>query len=306
MGTRKKIFLFISVLGLALLAWYLFVKTYDYQIHFSEKTAPGTLFYMVENWGLTLDKKNQLEILNTEKHHFSFIRQNLKIGDSLIRLDWSFESKNDSITNITVRATDMEHSMATRIKNLYTDPPLKKIFLSKFSDFKASLDFHLKEHKVGIIEEVEIPKGFYAYVSTESPLPQKANTMIAENSKIVSWLTENKIKILDEPILEVTSWDIENDAIRFNFMFPIRETDSLPLHDEIKYKKYGGQKAIKTIFNGNYMISDRAWFALYAYAERNKLEIEERPVEFFFNNPMEGGNALEWKAEAYLPLKLDQ
>jgi hypothetical protein len=31
--------------------------------------------------------------------------------------------------------------------------------------------------------------------------------------------------------------------------------------------------------------------------------VEPKPIEFFFNNPNMGGDALRWKAEVFLPIK---
>lgn len=304
MGTKKKFFLFLALLGLAVSIWYLFIKDHDYQIRFSEKTAPGTLFHQVNNWGLTLEKNGEIKLLDTQKEPFSHFRQNLQLGDSLIQLDWDFNAVNDSVTDIRVRVTDTENSLSTRVKNLYTNPPLKKIFLAKIKDFKMGLDDHLRKHKVKIVGVDSIPKGYYAYLDASSTMPKKATTMISKNAEIVGWLTDNNIKILDEPILEVTHWDKQKDSIAFNFLFPIVETDSLPSHKDIKFKRYGGKKGLKAIFYGNYMMSDRAWFALYEYGKRHNIAFEETPVELFHNNPMNGGNELEWKAEIYLPLKM--
>ncbi|MEK6153300.1 hypothetical protein WIW50_08570 [Flavobacteriaceae bacterium 3-367] len=303
MGSIKKIFLSLLLLGLAALVWYLFIKDHDYQIRFNEKTAPGTLFHQVNNWGLTMEKNGKIKILGIQKEPFSHFRQNLKVADSIIQLDWDFKAINDSVTSIRVRITDTENSLATRIKNLYTDPPLKNMFLSKIKDFKNGLDDHLRKHKVKIVGVDSIPLRFYAYAEASSSMTEKARTMISKNAEIVGWLTENNIKILDEPTLEVTHWDKQRDSIAFNFLFPVAETDSLPQHKDIRFKRYGGKKGIKAIFNGNYMISDRAWFALYEYGKRNNIALEETPVELFHHNPMTGGNELEWKAEIYLPLK---
>ena len=98
---------------------------------------------------------------------------------------------------------------------------------------------------------------------------------------------------------------MENDSIQYNFCFPIIKGDSLPTHELIKYKQYQSEKAIKAIYNGNYVTSDRAWYALLDYAERENIEVHKTPVEFFFNNPNYGGNELQWKAEIYMPIKND-
>ena len=127
--------------------------------------------------------------------------------------------------------------------------------------------------------------------------------MITLNADIVNWLKAQKIPIVGKPMLEVTSWSPEQDTITFNFMFPVKKLDSLPSHETIKFKSHGGQKGVKAIFNGNYRVSDNAWFALYEYAKRNGLRLENTPIEYFYDNPMQGGREIEWKAEVYMPLK---
>jgi hypothetical protein len=41
------------------------------------------------------------------------------------------------------------------------------------------------------------------------------------------------------------------------------------------------------------------------YAKKEGLEVEETPVEVFYNNPNMGADERNWKAEIYLPLKED-
>ena len=71
----------------------------------------------------------------------------------------------------------------------------------------------------------------------------------------------------------------------------------------MKFKKTTEKRALKTIFNGNYKISDRAWFSIIDYASTKGVEIEQLPVEIFRNDPHSGGNPLEWEAEVYMPIK---
>ncbi|WP_411028965.1 hypothetical protein [Spongiimicrobium sp. 3-5] len=303
MGKGKRIILAVAAVLLISGFWYLNIKDHDYRIKLTKTTAPGTIYQHISKWGNALEKEGELTVLKTTGQPFSHFEQTLKIGDSLIRMNWKLESMNDSVTEITIKILDLDHSLATRLKNLYTDPPLKNMFLSKATNFSQSLDFHLKKHKVKFVGDALIPEANYAYISTESSLSKKAAEMIDKNGIILPWLKEKNIKVLSEPTVKVTSWDIENDHISFDFMFPINKPDSLPFHPDIKFQKYGGNKGIKAIFNGNYTISDRAWFTLKAYAERNNIDVEYTPVEFFFNNPMEGGSELNWKAEVYLPIK---
>ncbi len=57
------------------------------------------------------------------------------------------------------------------------------------------------------------------------------------------------------------------------------------------------------MFNGNYITSDRAWFSLIDYDEKNSYEIVALPLEVFHNNPNMGSNEKDWKTEIYMPLK---
>lgn len=283
--------------------WYLFIKSYDYELSFHEKTAPGTLFYVIEGWAQTLEKKENITLLESSKERFSNIRQTLQIKDSTLLFNWKIESSNDSISKITIQVKDVNNSILTRIKNLYTNPPLKQVLISRASQFKKNLDAHLKNHKVEINGYSDIPEKFYAYVSISSSLKEKANQMILNNGDVTVWLKEQGIKVIGEPTLEVTSWNIEKDKIDFNFMFPIHEMETIPQHTKVKFKKVKPRKTIKATYHGNYRVSDRAWFALHEYAKRNNIEIENKPLEIFYNNPMNGGAELTWKAEIYMPLK---
>lgn len=284
--------------------WYLFIKPYDYQIRFTKKTSPGTLYKNVESWALNAE--NGLTLLKEKKTPFQNIRQDFELKDSLLQFDWEFNSKNDSITAITVRVKDKKNSIATRIENLFSNPPLKHIALSKLTNFNKNLDLNLKKFTVEIVGIDEIPGGFYAYLETACKLSEKAATMISKNAEVAGWLNDNEISILGQPSLEITSWDIEKDSISYRFMFPIEEVDSLPYHEKIKFKKNKTRKGLKAIFHGNYQISDRAWFALLEYSNLNGIDMKKKPIEFFFDNPMLGGNELKWKAEVYLPLKKEQ
>ena len=291
------------LLLVGLFVYYLFIKTYDYQITFNARTAPGTVYYAINDWEEALGKRGLANVIDSKGVHFSHLDQNLKIGDSIINLKWKLEGVNDSVTKITVRIKDLENSVTTRLENIFKKPPLEQILISKMSDFKKGLDAHLNRFKVDVAGEDTIPGKFYAYVEIKSSLAQKARNMIANNGGILGWLREHGFKILGKPTLEVTHWNVEKDSITFNYMFPVTEMDSLPEHGRIRFKNYPSRKAIKAIYHGNYRISDRAWFALNDYAKRHNLEVEMTPVEFFYDNPMMGGDELEWKAEVYMPIK---
>jgi effector-binding domain-containing protein len=104
-------------------------------------------------------------------------------------------------------------------------------------------------------------------------------------------------------MVEITHWDQENDSLYYNFGQPVFVDDSLPKQQGIEYKQLKKRPAIKAVYNGNYITSDRAWYALMDYAKQNNIPIEPTVLEVFYNNPNMGGNDIEWKAEIYMPIK---
>lgn len=299
---KKLVIIGISSFLAVSLIWYLFIKKYDYVVTFKEKTAPGTIFQGTIDWAENLKKTDSVDSKITFKQSFSSIIQELKTKDSIITFHWSYTGINDSITSVEVGVKDTKNSLLNRILLPFKANGIKQFSVSKLWDFKNSLDKHLKKHKVKIDGEVIMPEQFYAYVSIKSTLQQKAQNMIANNSYIMVFLKENNIKIIGKPIIEVVSWNIPEQKISYNFGFPIKKVDSLPLHKDIKYKSITAKKSIKATYYGNYKTSDRAWFALYDYAKRNNLKMIEKPFEIFYNNPFSGGNELEWRAEVFMPL----
>jgi len=111
------------------------------------------------------------------------------------------------------------------------------------------------------------------------------------------------LELQGDPFLQVTHWDQQTDSIAFDFCFPIRANDSLPVSEVVKFKEVQAFTGIKTIFNGNYSISDKSWYWLLRHAENNNIEVDPLPFEVYKNDPHMGGDALQWEAEVYLPIK---
>lgn len=303
MSKIKKITLFVIILFIAGLAWYLFIKEYDYQITFRAKTSSGTVYQGVRDWAGQMGGNEKIGFKELESEPFKRLVQEINANDSTLQFVWHFKAVNDSLTNVKVGITDTENSVLTRLKIPFVKTWLEKFSLAKIIDFKKGLEIHLKNFKVKIEGKSEIPEKFCAYVTITSKQSEKAMNMIAKNAVITNFLSENDLKMIDYPFLELTSWNIPNEKITYNFCFPINETDSLPNNKEVKFKKISARPAIKAVYNGNYKTSDRAWYALLEYAEQNNIKINETPIEFFFNNPMEGGDELTWKADIYLPIE---
>lgn len=299
---KKKTTIAITVILASILIWYLFIKKYDYVVTFKEKTAPGTIFQGTLDWGDNIKNQDFIESKIISGTPFSKIVQELKTLDSTIVFEWFYKGINDSTTQVKVGVINPKHSILNRIRLPFSSVGIKQFAINKVVQFKKGLDQHLEKHKVKINGFSEIPRQFCAYIQLESDLQNKAQQMIANNSNIMVFLKENNIEIIGKPFLEVNDWDIPNQKIKYNYCFPVKKQDSLPGHNEIKFKNIVARKSIKATYYGNYRTSDRAWFALYDYALRNHLKIEEKPFEIFYDNPFSGGNELEWKAEIYMPI----
>jgi len=237
--------------------------------------------------------------LNDIKH----LKQTIRFGDSTHLYVWNITPINDSTSKIKVDVTDLEHSIKNRLLIPFSDTNFEKRSRNVVTDFIKSLNIHRKEFKVTIVEDEELPSTYCACVEHKTSQTGKAFGMMDSYPFLNSVLLNNDIELNGVPFIETTHWDMKKDSIAFNFCYPIIQKDSLPLIKNVIYKDFIGQKSLKAIYNGNYITSDRAWYALLDYAENNSVEVKATPIEFFFNNPNMGGDALRWRAEVFMPLK---
>ncbi len=295
---KKKVSLLIGVVLLIGLIWYLFIKDYDYQVNFKVATDIGTTNQTIKAWDISLKNSEILEKNGLEK-----VVQKIQSGDSIIIYTWKITKINDSTSQVKVFVKDQNHSLKNKILIPFSDTSFEKETRKKLLTFNEVLHKHLNSIRVKIIGMDELRSSFCAYISLKGVQTEKAKGMMANYPALTSIIGKNNIKLSGIPFLEITRWNKENDSIYYNFCMPIKKTDSLVDDPAIKYKNFVGRKAIKAIYNGNYITSDRAWYALLNYAQQKEIAVEEKPVEIFLDNPEMGGNELDWRAEIYLPLK---
>lgn len=290
---------FISVLlaFFALSLWY-FSKPYDYTVTFESKTLPGTINQSLKLWVKSLDNSKIIE-----SNSINNIKQNFNYSQDSYTYNWVLENKHDSLTKVIVDITDSKSSVTNRIANIFKNTKLKQRSKDNIHDFMTLLQSHLESHDVKIIGEAMSPEVYCAYLSFETEQMLKANEMMKSYNYLSTELLKNKIELHGNPIVEITRWDKKKDSIYFNFCFPIVEKDSLPKHPKIKYKKIKSKSSIKAIYHGNYISSDRAWYKLLHYAEKENIKLNSKPIEVFHNNPMYGREDRNWKTEIYIPIK---
>lgn len=299
-------FKFLKILGvisiLSLGIWYFFIKNYDYKITFKTPQSKGIIYNYILGWNNWETSKNSV-VGTYGKEPFLKLSQELHVSDSIIDIDWEIVKVSDSVTKVTAYVTDKNNSLIQKLKV----PFVNTAFVNRMVSTVKKIQKELKElgdaHRVGTVEISKIPEQYCACIGLESTLSEKANKMIEMNADILIYLEENNIDIIGSPLLEVDKWDELHNTIAFNFCFPVAFNQNYKESEAVKFKMIEEKPALKTIFNGNYRISDCAWFSIIDYAEKKAIEIERLPVEVFLNDPHSGGNELEWKAEIYIPIK---
>ena len=298
----KKIILFIGIILIVSVVWYLFIKPNDYQVNFKVKTFPGTINQIIKTWNNTLDGSKMIE---QESGDLLRLKQQIQFGDSIHIYSWHIVPETDSTSKVKVFIKDPQHSVKNKLTVPFSDTDFEKRSRKTLLDFNKKLNEHISNFKVKIIGKQHIDSTFCACTAQTTTQFGKARGMMKDFPLLDGFLATNGLKLNGRPFLEVTKWDIVKDSLTFNFCYPIIKSDTLPQHPDLSYKQLPSISAIKAEYYGNYITSDRAWYALLDYAKKNNLEINALPIEVFHNNPNMGGEELKWKTEVYLPLKSD-
>lgn len=294
----KKVFISVPILLLVLLLWYLFIKPQDYQVSFKAKAIPGTIYETVKAWNMGFDSVVPLQFESPT--HFE---QTIVVNDSVHVYEWNITPIHDSLSQVKVNIKDSEHTLKNKVSVPFSDTDLEKGVRKTLIQFNGFLNDHLKDFKVSIVGEAELFSSFCACVALNTTPENKARGMMANYSLLNSFLVDNGVTLNGLPFVEVENWDLKANMLTYNFCYPILRSEKLPNHPDIAYKRIFSKKTLKAIYNGNYITSDRAWYALLDYAQKNNIAVENKPIEVFYNNPNMGGNELNWKTEVYMPLK---
>lgn len=302
---KKKLILSLTSLLVLVLIWFLFIKKYDYQINFSIKTSPGTVYSRIDEvkkWPINNKEKN-LKILKSVA--FKSVEQSFKVNQNNYLLYWVITPQNDSITKVSIYAKDKKNSLKQRLLYLIGQSDLSKTVLDFANGFGNDLQRHTEKFKVEIIGKTLSPVyESVIYTKFRSKLSGKAGKMAGKIYFLDKYITKYHIKKEDFPFMYITDWNKQKNNITAEFCFPVETMNEFPVDSIVKIKQ--NIKAIpvlKAVYHGNYRYTDRAWFALDNYAKRHNLKLENKILEIYYNDPHNDANELRWKAEIFIPLK---
>jgi len=298
---KSIIFGIFSFLALSLI-WYLFIKNHDYKVTFREVTSPSIIYDAINDWGEKQNENSDIQVVTKSVMPLSEITQYIKKNDSSYILTWKIKYLNDSLSSVKVYISEKNNSLKNRLLIPFIDAPIEKYAINTVTNFMIDFKKYLKKFKIKINGKDSIPSAFCICKSVNTTKKNKAAKMVLANLDIMAFLRKNNLIFNGKPYLQVTSWDEESKKITFNFCFPTTKNDTFVENDSIFYKEIKSVPALKATYNGNYRYSDRSWNYLLNYAKIKKIKVESLPTELFFNDPQQGGQELDWKAEIFMPI----
>lgn len=294
-----RMLLLLAVVGASI--WYFGLKQDHYRISFTTKQPPAIVYNQIKQWQGTKESGITNVTVNDKQPH-SEISQTVQVGDSIFKYDWSFYREDDSTTKVDVKITDKQHWFVQKLQIPFSENDFVKRSIRTVKVIGAEFVVETKKFKVHSISDTVFEKRHAVYLPLKSAVNRKASTMLYSIGDLMGYINDNEIELLGDPYLEVTQWDEELGTMEYNFCFPIAKSDTLPASDLVFFKESPSFRAIKAEFNGNYAISNKAWYYLMEYAERNNLKVKNLPTELYLDDPQSGGDAMNWKAHIYLPL----
>ncbi|AXT62746.1 hypothetical protein D1816_21170 [Aquimarina sp. AD10] len=287
---------------LVFFAWYLFIKTYDFEVVIQAETSPGTVYHNVLGWNASLNKGNTKTVFSKKKP-FENLIHTYDFESYKLEFDWKMHKINDSITKVFIGVNDLDKPIRTRIKKLLGISPIQTLIHQEFTGFNATLLSHLDQFKVVIDGEQKSPESFVAYVNISCNQNAKAVNMINNSTYINTFLKSHNLALKSNPFIEILDWNKNTGELNFNFCFPIEKLDDFPVHSEIKYKKVVAKKSLKATFQGNYSYIDRAWYALCQYTLDKQIKPLKTIIEVYHNNPHTDVKDVKWTAEVYMEIE---
>jgi effector-binding domain-containing protein len=219
--------------------------------------------------------------------------------DTTLIINWEFTKFNDSVSTVRAYVSDPDRKLYNRLTIPFINTSFRRSVRDNLIDIKTRMEEMLDKFKYHFTGYHHFEKQTCVYISLKSTPRGKAGMMMSCVTELNQFVRQNNLELAGNPFLIVHEWNALKDSIDFDFCFPITRIDAVPKHPRIKSMTVEGMDAIKTDFYGNYSITDFTWFNLAEEAKKLGYRSNNKLIEVYFNDPHEGGNELEWKAEIY-------
>lgn len=293
----KKLALISAMVLLGIGSWYLFIQKGEFRVNLTAHTLPGDVIQVIKFWNTSLDAG---EIVRVDS--LTGLLQKVKIENRSYTFYWKFKPVSDTTTAIQIVVSEPGKSLLNKLLVPFGEPQIEKDAAKLGRAFYKVMKEHLEITSVRLVGQSTFPGAFCICTTLEKAQTAKAIGMMQDYNYLVSVIANNGLRASGRPMIRVKDWKHVTGRLSYDFCFPIEQSENLPLARAIFYQQIPQYAALKAIYNGNYITSDRAWYYLYAQALKKGVKVFAPPIEVFHNNPNMGLDEIKWKAEVYLPI----
>ena len=297
MSLRNKIGILALLVLVSGSVWFLCVRSYDVRYRFQSETLPEIVYATLKAWMASSGH----EVLSRDPEKLA-AKQLIEIEGETYEVDWQVRRTTDSASVVTVSFTSNANMLTNRVGSLFLPTSIKESGGDIVRDFYSVLKDHLAKVKVEVVGEARFETSACICLTIETNQVGKASGMMSYYNTLSGFVLDNELEIAGNPIVNITKWDRETDYLSYDFCYPTHQKNVDLTDGPFYFKTLPEVSAIKARYYGNYITSDRAWYAILDYAKNNNLSIIEKPIEIFYNNPNVDADEKSWLAEIYMPI----
>lgn len=288
----------IAVFGLVgFLIYYLGVLPYEYTIRFQAPTTPGDIIESLRLWNRVNNNSTILEIDSLDH-----LKLQIEYKGSQYSYDWYFDHRIDTVTKVQIQISEPGRRLVNKLLVPFSESTIESHASELGKTFYELIKTHLAKTKVSVLGESTLDSVFCMCRRFETDQIAKANAMMKDYSLFISFVDTYHLKLNGSPLIKIIEWSHQDGKIKFDFCFPLTRSVQPPPTEIFEFKTFPPQQALKAEYHGNYITSDRAWYALIDFAIRHGYKITSPPIEMFYDNPSLGLNEEKWRAEVFLPI----
>ncbi len=285
-------------MGAGVLGWYFLLKRGEFEVKFEIQTLPGSVVQTIKIWSRSLPGSSILEVDSV----FG-VQQKITTEGRTYVYDWAITQVNDSTSRVKITISEPGRSFMNKLLVPISTPPVEKDADRLGREFYQVIREHVQITRVRIAGKVQFEEKFCICTTMATSQLDKAQGMMKDYGLLAAFIDDHKLTLKGKPLVDIQYWNHKEGQLKFDFCFPIEQSDPLPQYGTLFYKTIAAHEAIMAVYNGNYITSDRAWYYLLNYAGKNGYDVDGQPKEIFYNNPNLGVNESSWRAEIFLPVK---